>query len=230
MNFDLLKLDILGEEILAGSYKNKIIVTPNVDHIVRLHSDKEFENVYRKADVVVNDSRILKRLASMGLGGLDSLIPGSDLTEWLFSKLDKSTTVTVIGASKETINLVKQRFNVSINHFNPPMGFIDDPAEVKRCEDFCIRYESDLIFFAVGSPRQEILAERIKSLTNKSCLLCVGASILFLSGEERRAPKLLQSLSLEWLFRLSQNPRRLYKRYLVDGIKILPIYIKELFK
>jgi UDP-N-acetyl-D-mannosaminuronic acid transferase (WecB/TagA/CpsF family) len=71
---------------------------------------------------------------------------------------------------------------------------------------------------AIGSPQQEIIAQKLKGRgVARGLALCIGASIDFITGVERRAPLWMQQSGLEWLFRLAQNPRRLAKRYLVRG-------------
>jgi N-acetylglucosaminyldiphosphoundecaprenol N-acetyl-beta-D-mannosaminyltransferase len=231
VSFREVSLPQLGEEILSGHHSGSVIVTPNVNHIVRLHHDSNFRTIYRKADLFVNDSRILRLLSSLGLQKINSLIPGSDLTQWLFDNMTSDTRITIIGASDATADIVKLKYNSNhISHYNPPMGFIDNEAEVEKCIVFCEFNRSDIYFFAVGSPRQEILANLLKESGAKGAFLCIGASILFLAGEEKRAPILIQKMNLEWLYRLIQDPKRLAKRYLFDGLRIFPIYLRELMK
>lgn len=231
IKFDNISLKNLGEYILDGRCSGKIVVTPNVDHIVRFHSDPVFRDIYNQANVFVNDSRVLKLLSSLGLEKIKTLVPGSDLTAWLFGNIKEDVKVTVIGSSVETIEIVKTKYDVkNLYHYNPPMGFIDNDYEVDKCLRFCEEHVSDLYFFALGSPRQEVLAAKLQHRGSQGAFLCIGASILFLSGEERRAPVFIQKMHFEWLYRLIQDPKRLYKRYLVDGIKIFPLYIKELLK
>lgn len=229
MSFCRLSIDELKHGILAGDYNGAIIATPNVDHVVRYHNNEEFKDIYKRIDYLVNDSRILKLLSSLGVTNrIRSLIPGSDLTKLLFQHAKPGTVFSVIGASEQTIEVVRLKYpNVKIEHYNPPMGFISSEAEIKKCMRFIDESSSSVIFFAVGSPRQEELALRVKGTGNTSVLLCIGASILFLSGEEKRAPKILQYLHLEWLFRLLNNPKRLARRYLVDGPKIIKIFALE---
>jgi len=231
LNFTETSLSTLGSEILSGQHSGKVIVTPNVDHVVRFHKDVEFRSIYQKSDIFVNDSRILRLLSSFGLQKINSLIPGSDLTEWLFDNITPSTRITIIGASADTIDIVRLKYNSNdVRHYNPPMGFINDEVEINKCLEFCESNSADIYFFAVGSPRQEFLANLLKEKGNKGAFLCIGASILFLAGEEKRAPVLMQKMNLEWLYRLIQDPKRLAKRYLVDGLRIFPIYLRELMK
>jgi len=229
--FSNISLDELGIGVLTGSYSGRIIVTPNVDHIVCFYKDISFQNIYLKSDVFVNDSRILQKLSSFGLDKIESLVPGSDLTAWLFNNAPAGTRITVIGSSVETASIIKEKYPlVNLQHYNPPMGFINDKREVEKCLSFCEVNDADIYFFAVGSPRQEILASKLKEIGSSGAFLCVGASLLFLSGEEVRAPKWVQLIHMEWFFRLIQDPKRLYRRYLIEGPAIFLIYVRELIK
>ena len=231
LKFTEVSLSALGSEILSGQHSGKVIVTPNVDHVVRFHKDEYFRAVYSKSDIFVNDSRILRLLSSFGLERIKSLVPGSDLTEWLFNNITPSMRISIIGAGADTIGIVRSKYiSNNIMHYNPPMGFINNEVEVNKCLDFCESNPADIYFFAVGSPRQEFLANLLKERDGDGTFLCIGASILFLAGEEKRAPILIQKMNLEWLYRLVQNPKRLAKRYLVDGLRIFPIYLRELLK
>jgi exopolysaccharide biosynthesis WecB/TagA/CpsF family protein len=102
------------------------------------------------------------------------------------------------------------------------MGFIGDPAAVETCLQF-IESASPFrfCFLAVGSPQQERIAALLRARGRARGLgLCVGASLNFLTGAEKRAPQWVQRLALEWLYRLGQDPRRLARRYLVRGPRI----------
>jgi exopolysaccharide biosynthesis WecB/TagA/CpsF family protein len=111
------------------------------------------------------------------------------------------------------------------------MGFIHDAGAVEKCLRF-VEAHSPFRFclLAVGAPRQEILAERLQVRNvARGLALCVGASIDFITGTERRAPQWLQRAGLEWLFRLVQNPARLATRYLVRGPRVFGLLRKTTF-
>ena len=202
------------------------VVTPNVDHIVRLQrSRSDLWPAYRGAWLTLCDSRILAGLARK----VDLAIPvvtGSDLTaDLLQNVVAPSDRVAIIGASSSTVARITARYDLrKVVHYNPPMGFIRDPFEVARVIHFLVEAKARYIFLAVGSPQQEILARRaqLAGLTIGTGF-CVGASLNFLSGEDGRAPAAMQRLSLEWLHRLISNPSRLWRRYLVDGPKVFRI-------
>jgi N-acetylglucosaminyldiphosphoundecaprenol N-acetyl-beta-D-mannosaminyltransferase len=233
IDFDQLELNHVVSNILFGEYNNKIIVTPNVDHVIRYNQDCNFKSVYDGADYFLNDSRILKLLSKFVGKPLNSLIPGSDLTFSLFETLritKSKCRIGIIGSTLDDIKIIESKFDVTIvAHYNPPMGFDKIESEMSKCVSICKDANLDIIFLAVGSPRQEVLAAKMKKNKVKGCYLCIGASLLFLSGSELRAPKLVQKLSLEWLFRLCTNPKRLGKRYFSGALHILPLCLKERF-
>jgi exopolysaccharide biosynthesis WecB/TagA/CpsF family protein len=102
------------------------------------------------------------------------------------------------------------------------MGFISDAAAAEDCLRF-IEAQSPFrfCFLAVGSPQQEILAHRLQTRGSaRGLVFCVGAALNFITGAEARAPRWMQQMALEWLYRLLQDPRRLANRYLVRGPRI----------
>ncbi|GGA64524.1 hypothetical protein GCM10011369_02360 [Neiella marina] len=206
-----------------------IVVTPNVDHVVKYHDREltDFKRAYDAAAMVLCDSQILRRLSSFGRQSLSYLNTGSDLTVRLFEQVLQGSDyrVMVIGSSATDVAQVMTKYRVANCHCHvPPMGFIDDPIAVQACVEQVQHYQPDFIFLAVGCPRQEILAQHLKTQGCHGVMLCIGASIDFMVGKQHRAPMWMQKNGLEWLFRLCSSPQRLWRRYLVDGPKILRIY------
>lgn len=202
------------------------IVTPNVDHVVRLHHVRsDLWPMYRHAWMTLCDSRILGRLAHRA-GLRLPVVPGSDLTVAMFRQIIRpDDAVAIIGGSSQMVETLRDRFGLTrLFHHDPPMGFIHDAAATREAVDFAVAAQARYTFLAVGSPQQEILAYRIAQTGRATGIgLCVGASLLFLTQEEARAPLIMQHLSLEWLFRLISDPRRLWRRYLVEGPMIFAI-------
>jgi exopolysaccharide biosynthesis WecB/TagA/CpsF family protein len=198
-------------------------VTPNVDHAIRYYDDPRFRDLYAHARYALLDSRILARILLLTRGLRARVCPGSDLTAGLLSISSMHDRIVLIGASVRQAARVAQRYGLQeLRHYSPPMGFIRDPKAVEQALQF-IEAQSPFrfCFLAVGSPQQEQLAYELKRRgIARGFALCSGASINFLTGAERRAPRWLQRLSLEWLFRLLQDPGRMAKRYLVRGPRI----------
>jgi UDP-N-acetyl-D-mannosaminuronic acid transferase (WecB/TagA/CpsF family) len=132
----------------------------------------------------------------------------------------------LIGASAEQAEVLRRQFGLGdLRHHNPPMGFIHDPDAVEACLQFVeANAPFRFCFLAVGAPQQELIAQRLKARgAARGLAFCVGASVDFLTGVERRAPLLMRKLGMEWLFRLVQNPRRLARRYLVRGPRLFAL-------
>ncbi|MFB9373931.1 WecB/TagA/CpsF family glycosyltransferase [Algimonas porphyrae] len=207
----------------------RYIATPNVDHLVRLNQEPDiYRPLYEAAWLSVCDSRILEALAH--LSGLPlSAVPGSSLSQQLFDNvITANDPITVIGADREIVNIVKARYGLTqVNHYEPPMGLRHKPDEVAKCAQFVADNPARYIFICVGSPQQEMIAKAC--LDRGDCVgfgLCVGASLDFIGGRVKRAPVWMQEARLEWLHRLASEPRRLWKRYLVEGPRIFWLYAK----
>jgi N-acetylglucosaminyldiphosphoundecaprenol N-acetyl-beta-D-mannosaminyltransferase len=197
------------------------VVTPNVDHLIRYSEDEVFRSHYRTADYVLLDSRFAAYALRMVKGVRLRVCTGSDLTATLFSSIvTPSDRIVLIGGSREQASAIAGMYGLTnMSHYNPPMGFAQDLEAVENCLQF-IESQSPFrfCFLAVGSPQQESLAALLQARgIARGLALCVGASLNFITGREKRAPQWMQQLALEWLFRLAQDPRRLASRYLVRG-------------
>jgi exopolysaccharide biosynthesis WecB/TagA/CpsF family protein len=204
------------------------VVTPNVDHVVRLELRPDLRPLYTRAWLTLNDSRILELFAGLTRLRLPAA-PGSDVVEALFAHhIRASEPVTVIGGSPETVRALRQRYGLSaVRWFDAPRGLKDDASARAVCVDFIVANPSPFVFLAVGSPQQEMIAAECATRGNATGVaLCCGASLEFLSGETARAPRWMRAARLEALHRLASNPMRLWRRYLVDGPRILLIWLK----
>lgn len=223
-------------EIIARILKCKgfsFIVTPNLQHIVELNRKTDDLQCYRNAEITLCDSKIVS-LASKLLGkNISHVIPGSDLTKYLFDYvLKEDSSIMVVGSTPKEISVLRAKYNLkSLKHYNPPYGFINDEAEVQKTIDIVNAAKPKYLFLAVGFPRQEQLACKLKATADYNCVaFCVGASIDFITGKQKRAPQIWQTLHLEWLHRFLHDPKRLFKRYFVDSWGFIPIFFSEFRK
>lgn len=210
-----------------GQERYSYVVTPNADHLLRLHDDSSFRDLYADAEYVLLDSRFLSHLVRITKGKRLPVCTGSDLTERLFSQvITAEDSLVVIGGSDEQARDLARRYGLRhLAHYNPPMGFIHDPEAVETCLRFVEAHSPfRFCFLAVGAPQQEILARQLKTRGRaRGLALCIGASINFLTGREQRAPRWMQRSGLEWLYRLLQAPQRMGRRYLVRGPRIFAL-------
>lgn len=220
------------EQWLANRCANsefRYVVTPNVDHVVRLaNAEDAIRLAYASADLCLCDSRVLRRLAK--IYGIDlELTTGSDLVEKLFRQFLKAgDRVCLIGGSEiQAFKLQMLYPNLTIFHHDAPMGLLGNTKARADAIDFANSANARITLIGIGSPQQELLGwEMSVSGKVRGTALCIGASVDFLVGEQIRAPRVVQTVGLEWMWRLLHNPRRLARRYLVDGPAIFPIVIK----
>ncbi len=206
------------------------VVTPNADHLVRLFESRALADIYRRSALCLLDSRVVALVG--GLLGLMTppVVTGSDLTELLLSRhIVPGERIAVIGLSPVWVPALMARYDLAPPaHYDPPMGFDRDPDALARIVAFVRDHPARLVFLAVGSPRQEILADilaRADGATGTG--LCIGASLEFLCGARRRAPGQVRRCGLEWAWRLAQEPRRLARRYLIDSPRIIALLWRQ---
>jgi exopolysaccharide biosynthesis WecB/TagA/CpsF family protein len=221
-NFDLASFTKIAARHDQRRYT--FAVTPNVDHLIRYHEDATFRNYYRAAGYVLMDSRVVRKLVRLVHGLSLPICTGSDLTVTLLSQVAAPTDrIVMLGGTAQQAEQLAALYGLKdLRHHNPSMGFAGNPAEVERCLQF-IEGASPFrfCFLAVGSPQQEMIAHQLKARgIARGFAICVGASVNYITGSERRAPQWMQQLALEWLYRLIQDPRRLARRYLLRGPRI----------
>jgi len=205
------------------------VVTPNVDHILNLQADLQLRQIYEDADICLCDSRILALLA--GLGGTKlTVAPGSELVSLLLRSIGSGRSLSVVASSRDIVPKLSELLpHVKIGCHVPPMGLRHNEDALSDAVDFVRTARADYILLAVGSPQQEILADLLRRDGNvRGTALCIGAGISFFTGDKKRAPRWMQRLSLEWAYRLLQEPRRLAYRYLIKGPAIFPAYARWL--
>jgi exopolysaccharide biosynthesis WecB/TagA/CpsF family protein len=204
-----------------GQERFGYVVTPNVDHLVRYNEDEVFRGHYKRADYVLLDSRFAAYALRIVKGIRLRVCTGADLTAALLTSIvKKSDPIVIIGGSAEAARAIGEIYGLTnLAHHNPPMGFAQDLNAIDECLRFIESHSPfRFCFLAVGSPQQEALAALLQARgIARGMALCVGASLNFITGSEKRAPTWIQQMALEWLFRLAQDPKRLASRYLIRG-------------
>ncbi|ODS23428.1 hypothetical protein AB835_09105 [Candidatus Endobugula sertula] len=156
------------------------------------------------------------------------------MTQYLFDHtLTNESKITVVGCTEEGIAKLQKKYShLTIQHLNPSMGFINQADEVNNLIEQLKQYNAEYIFLAVGSPQQEVFAAQLKQSGLTGVALCIGASINFLVGVEYRAPKWMQVLHLEWFYRMTQDPKRLVKRYTMNAVYLPKIlwYLRKAYR
>lgn len=232
--FCLLSLDEVVRLIIGRrGAPYRYLVTPNAYHVVAVHDDPaRLLPIYRGAWLSLCDSRILRALARLDSRALP-LVAGSDLVPALLSALNAGDTaglrrrLLIVGPPRAAEAALRAAYpNLTFEIMPAPSGLARDAALRLAVARACMEQAWDILLLCVGCPAQELIAAEIAALgRNNGVALCVGAAIDFLTGARVRAPRWMQKLSLEWAYRLAQEPRRLWRRYLVESPKVLRIFI-----
>ena len=204
------------------------VVTPNVDHIVRLEKDAELQKVYKNASLILTDGKPLIWISKWYRTPIKEKISGSDL----FPKVcelsaNKNYTMYLLGAAEGVAdtaarNLMKKYPGLNIvGTYSPPFGFEKNEQEINKIKAQIKDVHPDILIVGLGCPKQEkFMYYHCKEL-GVPISFGLGASIDFEAGNIKRAPKWMSEHGLEWLYRITQDPKRLVKRYLVDDMKIV---------
>jgi len=206
------------------------LVTPNADHFVRLAREQALRPLYEQAAWRTLDSRAVALAAGMLGLAPPAVATGADILAALLERhLRGGDRLTVIGLCPQGVAVLRLRLpGVEIAHHLPPPGLAGNPAACREAVAFALAHPARFTFFALGSPLQESLAQATKSGAGATGTgLCIGAGLDFWTGVTRRAPPWMRRIGLEWVFRLLQNPERLWRRYLVVDPAILRFLLAE---
>jgi len=238
LDFCQCDLDAGAEMVIeAGRQRQKcLVVTPNVDHIIKLSNDEKILRIYEQAAFVFADGMPLVWLSKVLPGkGLPARVTGADLVPLICQKASqKSIKVFFLGgneciAEKAAKKLKDKHKELKIQTYCPVFGFENNRENSEKIIDICNQFKPDILFVGVGSPKQEKWAWAHLNRLETGPIVCVGASFDFIAGTIRRAPVFLQRIGLEWFWRLLQEPRRLAKRYFFSAPQFLVLAVRELW-
>ena len=218
---------------LIQENKSAYVVTPNVDHIVQLETNRELQEVYKNAALILTDGKPLLWIANWYGTPIKEKISGSDLFPLLCNMAAaKGYKMFFLGAAEgiakraaENLTMKYKELQV-VGTYSPPFGFENNKNEMDKIKNMIKASKPDILIVGLGCPKQEkFMYHHCKEL-GVPISLGLGASFDFEAGNIKRAPRWMANHGLEWLFRITQDPRRMAKRYLVNDRKILGLAIK----
>ena len=228
-------IDNITQEELLAQLKKGVLVTPNVDDIMKHQRDEEFHRYASQAEFCVCDSKIVL-LASKFLGkSLREAIPGSGFfPEYCEYHKNDNTKIFLLGAKEGVGEEAKKRINqrvgreLVVGSYSPPFGFEKDEKECEHIVEILSKSSANVVLVGLGNPKQTKWIYKYKDrLSNIDVFLALGATIDFEAGNVKRAPKLVQKLALEWLYRLCKEPKRMYRRYLIEDMPFFWLLLKQ---
>lgn len=228
--------NISQRDLLAKMRSGGIVFTPNVDHLVRVQKDRQFYQAYMGANYRVCDSKILQ-YASFFLGTpITEKISGSDLFPafYQYYKADEEIKIFLVGSLPQIAESAKQKINAKVGRnivvgsYSPSFDFVNNEAESQKIIDLVDSSDATVLALGVSAPKQEIWLHKYRNRFKKIRLMMgIGATIDFEAGRCQRAPKWMRDVGLEWFHRLMSDPKRLWKRYLVEDIPFFWLLVKQ---
>jgi N-acetylglucosaminyldiphosphoundecaprenol N-acetyl-beta-D-mannosaminyltransferase len=212
-------LDRVEDFVAEGSPHR--VVTVNLDYISLASRDESFREALNGADLAVADGMPLVWAAGLAQTPLPERVAGLDLVERISEYgSERGWSLFLLGAAPGVAEaagqVLEERYpGIRIaGSYSPPLG-VFTTAEEQRIRDLIRAARPDVLFVALGAPRQDLwIRDNIEHI-GVAVAIGVGCAFDVISGGMRRAPRFMQRLGLEWLYRLTREPGRLWKRYLV---------------
>lgn len=216
----------LAQAIREG--RGQHVVTANLDILRQTHGNPWLQGILARADWVLADGMPLVWAGRVAGTPLPERVAGSSLVDTLTAAVAGDAARVLLlggepGVADEAAEVMQARYPgvVIAGTHCPPMGFEKDPQAIAAMRDAIRSAEPDLIYVALGCPKQEWVIEQCREEAADACWIGIGISLSFMTGRVRRAPKWMQKTGLEWVHRLVQEPGRLAKRYLVQGLPFM---------
>jgi N-acetylglucosaminyldiphosphoundecaprenol N-acetyl-beta-D-mannosaminyltransferase len=240
VDIDLLSMtetvSLIKQWLIAPEANCKFVVTPNVDHIVKVQTDVGLQAAYKQAALVVADGKPVVWAANLLGIQIPGTVPGSDLVPTIFDDAQASQiplTVFLLGAMPGVADQAKAVIHAKwpmvkvVGTLSPDFGFDKSDADSKAICALVNASKADLLVLGLGAPKQELWVTRYAPQLSVKVALCVGATIDFLAGEKARAPMWMRKVGLEWLHRMLSEPKRLAKRYFIDAVVFPKLIVSE---
>ncbi|MEL6478887.1 MAG: WecB/TagA/CpsF family glycosyltransferase [Pseudomonadota bacterium] len=205
------------------------VATPNVQHVVSADRDPDLTRLLDGAWLSLCDSRPIRLLGKRS-GLTLPVVTGSDLTTALFADIiQPGDRIAVICASDTLAEALRTaRPELDWNILVPPPGTVPGSQAFADCVDFVAHADARFIFVCLGAPKSEAICHAASQRPGTTgTALCTGASLEFMLGLKKRAPRAFQRLGLEWVHRMLTEPRRLARRYLSAMLPLARIWLRE---
>jgi exopolysaccharide biosynthesis WecB/TagA/CpsF family protein len=241
INLGSLIVDALSQDEVITQIKSKILksvepnimVTPNAGHLTNIFDSPELSQIYSTAELSLIDGWPIALAAKNASKLKITRVTGSDLLPELFSQLIKDVRVGIVGGNDES--LIRQSLETRFPNLNIQIidtsQWTNSVYDIRRLRELVQYNALSIVLLCLGHPKQELLAKELKNYdwagSRPDWIMCVGATIDFLTGEQKRAPRFIQKFGLEWFFRLVTNPKKFTHRYLNAVIPSLKLIFKS---
>lgn len=220
-------------EYMIQNKKNSYVVPINVDVVMKIENDEKLKRIIDEADMVLVDGKPLIWISKIKKNKIKEKVSGSDLVPKLCEISNKKGySIFIIGGKEGVAEAAKQKLKEKYSNINivgtyaPPFGFENDQEELNKINKIISSVKPDLLFACFGCPKQEKWIYDNYNKYGAKVSICAGATVDFLAGNIKREPKWMSDCGLEWFYRFLQEPKRLFKRYFIDDMKIIKLLFK----
>jgi len=217
-------------EALVRGGEGGAVFTPNVDHVVLADGDARMRAAYARVSLSLADGMPLVWASRLLGHAVPEKVSGSDMVPRVLARAaERGWRVYFLGGAPGVAALARDKLREALPRLqvvgvDAPRIDIDEPATSQSALLERIRAVSPhLVLVALGAPKQEIWIDLVRDHLRPAVLFGVGASLDFVAGTIPRAPPWMSDWGFEWLFRLTREPRRLWRRYLVRDPKFVLI-------
>ena len=225
---DTVKVITENLEDIKGDY----ICVSNVHTTVMSYEDESYKKIQNGGFMALPDGKPLSIVSKKRGFKEAERVTGPDLMEEIFNiSEEKRYSHYFYGSTQETLDILKEKLNEKYPNmkisgmYSPPFRKLTKDEDNKIIENIN-NANPDFIWVGLGAPKQEVWMSEHKNKI-KGLMLGVGAGFDYHAGNISRAPKWMQSMSLEWLYRLLQDPKRLLKRYMYTNFKFIKLIKRE---
>lgn len=223
-------------EVIEGMIregKKGYVVEVNADVVMQMEKDAELRRISEEADLTLTDGTPLVWISRLTGHPVRERASGSDLALLLCQgSAEKGYSLFILGggpgvAERARANLEERYPGVRVaGVYAPPLGFEEDEAEAEKVCRTVSAAKPDAVLVCLGCPKQEKWIARNMQKVDAKVFLCAGATVDFMAGTVKRAPRWMRKAGLEWFYRFLKEPRRLFKRYFIDDMKVFRLMFK----
>ena len=214
--------------------KKIFVATPNVNFIMRARKSKSFHQLLQEFDILYADGMPIVWASRLMGEGLPGRVTGADLLPNICQLLSKERRSVFLagGSTQHALNKAEEYLrlkftSLEVNTYFPSYGFENSEEESLKLIQAIKDASVDIIFLGVGSPKQEEWLIKYKDKLPNGVYIGCGMAIGYISNTVKRAPKVFQKFGCEWIWRIIQEPRRLFFRYLLD-LQVVFVFLAEL--
>jgi N-acetylglucosaminyldiphosphoundecaprenol N-acetyl-beta-D-mannosaminyltransferase len=220
--------------------KHPFLITPNVDDVVNWTKDEyqSLRKYFENSSYIIPDGQPLVVFSKLIGKSLIQRITGSTIFPLIWQRVkQKKQKAFLILANEQLCKFYENEYPLA-RAFHPPFFSKDDETMintiVSQCLEIIESHQPEFVFVGIQFPKQNILAlelyKRLDKQRRSPLFLILGSSMEYYAGFLKRSPRFVQVIGMEWFYRFIQQPKRLFKRYFVNDVKIISIFIKEAFK